>query len=153
MREGTKRRRRKLSARAVRDAIQKADGNIAGASRLLGVPRSSVYHYVQTRPSIRQLVIDCRETLLDDAESALRIAVLNGDPWAIRLVLLKTRGGRERGYGNFDKVEIAGGLTVSESPTETASSGEPGEMVLKVADYLDSIGAGRPCDRTGHSAT
>jgi hypothetical protein len=128
-------RRRKLSERAVRDALTKSAGDISEAGRLLGVPRSSIHYWVESRPVIRQLVEDQREALADAAESAVAAAVEAGKPWAIKLVLLRTRQGRARGYGNAQHVEIAGGITVPHKADSEAS-----EAVSAMARWLERQG-------------
>ena len=130
-----KRRTRKLSETAVLDALRKSSGNISEAGVRLGVGRSSIFHYVETRPEIRQLVDDFRERLVDDAESALLQAVESGQPWAVRFALLRSRQGRQRGFGDAHEIHVAGGVEVSHEVSE-----ESAEAVSRMARYLESQG-------------
>lgn len=134
-------RRRKLSEKAVRDALIKAGGNAAEAARALGTARSSVWHYIETRPEIRQVVNEQREELADYAEAGLLEAVQRGDAWAIKFALTQTAEGRRRGYGDTQPVDVAANVTVKHESAEPISG-----LKSRVAEYLESIGAGRPGD-------
>lgn len=68
-------RRRKQSEKAEPEALVKAGGNAAEAARALGTSRSSVRHYIETRPEIRQIVIEQRNELANYAEAGLLDAV------------------------------------------------------------------------------
>lgn len=135
------RRRRKLGEKAVRDALVKAGGNAAEAARALGVSRSGVWHYIDTRPEIQEIVSEFRGELVDHAEAALFAAVKNGDGWAIRFALTQTKEGRARGYGPAQADETTGEPAVKRVPDRPTSSRQS-----MVAAYLESIGAGRPQD-------
>ena len=119
----------------MRYTVTTAAGNVSEAGRILGVARSSIHYWVKSRPAIRQLVDDQREALVDAAESSLAAAVEAGKLWAIKLILLRTRHGRARGYGNAQRVEIAGGIAV---PHEADS--EASEAVSAMARWLERQG-------------
>ncbi len=86
----------KLTATAVEEKLREYNGNMAAVGRALGVTRVSVFQFVQRHPTLQQVMLDCRETRVDTAESALDRAVLNGEGWSISLTL-KTIG-KNRGY-------------------------------------------------------
>lgn len=96
--------------KALEKAIVKADGNLAAAARALGVCRQAVSERVNGSPRLKQLVIDARETLKDDAETALRRGVNKDEAWAVCFTL-KTIG-KDRGYVERQEVEHSGGLSV-----------------------------------------
>lgn len=134
-------RRRRLSEKVVRDALIKTQGNAAEAARALQVSRSAVWHYIDTRPEIRQIVTEFREELADHAEASLFAAVKRGEGWAIRFALTQTEQGRARGYGPAQGVQVASGVTVKQE-----SDCSERNWKYDVAVYLESIGAGRPED-------
>jgi hypothetical protein len=61
-------------------------------------------------PAMKQAVEDARGEVVDYAEQKLRLAVLNGEPWAIGMTL-KTIG-KSRGYVERQEVTGADGGAV-----------------------------------------
>ncbi len=94
----------KLSAEPVTAAIRDLHGNLSAVAKQLGVCRQTLYTYIDRHPSIQAVVAESRETMLDNAESALYRAVLNGEAWAV-CFFLKTQGKR-RGY--VERQEVTG---------------------------------------------
>jgi len=86
----------KLTAEAVTAAIRDMNGNISAVARRLGVCRQTVYNYIERHPSVKDVLAESRETMLDNAESVLYKAVLNGEAWAV-CFFLKCQG-KSRGY-------------------------------------------------------
>jgi hypothetical protein len=95
----------KLTARLVEEKLREFSGNAAAVGRAFGVTRSAVTHYIERHPSLRAVVKEARETMLDNVESALHEAALRGESWAV-CFYLKTQG-RHRGY--VEKTVIEGG--------------------------------------------
>src|SRR5450755_1359620 len=85
-----------LSEPSVRDALSKTAGNLAIASRLLGVTRGALAAWVAQRPELQAALDDSRQELADHAETALRLAVSQKLSWAVCFAL-KTLG-KQRGY-------------------------------------------------------
>lgn len=71
-------------------------GSFAGAARRLGCTRQTVQNYCQREPELYVTCVQARETMLDDAEDALKTLVADGDLGAI-CFYLKTQG-KARGY-------------------------------------------------------
>lgn len=94
----------KLTAAAVIAAIRDMNGNISAVARRLGVCRQTVYNYIERHPSVKDALVEARETMLDNAESVLYRAVLNGEAWAV-CFFLKTQG-KSRGY--VERQEVTG---------------------------------------------
>ena len=94
----------KLRAKYVEAKLLEFQGNMASVGRALGVRRHTVFGYVARRPELRKIVEQCRETRIDDAESALDAAVQRGEGWAISLTL-KTLG-KARGYVERTEVNV-----------------------------------------------
>ncbi len=94
----------KLTAESVTAAIRDMNGNISAVARRLGVCRQTVYNYIERHPSVKDVLTEARETMLDNAESALYRAVLNGEAWAV-CFFLKTQG-KSRGY--VERQEVTG---------------------------------------------
>lgn len=93
-----------LTVEQLEHAIRQTAGNISQAAKALGVSRSTVNRRVAESATLKQLVLDTREELVDIAESALRREVLGGNITAI-IFTLKTQG-KERGY--VERQEWAG---------------------------------------------
>ncbi len=100
----------KLDPKAVEAKLREFNGNMAAVGRALGVTRVSVFQFVQRRPKLQQVMLDCRETRVDTAESALDRAVLNGEGWSISLTL-KTIG-KNRGYVEQTETILRGDLKI-----------------------------------------
>jgi hypothetical protein len=107
----------KLTAEAVTAAIRDMNGNISAVAKRLGVCRQTVYSYIERHPSVKDVLAEARETMIDNAESALYRAVLNGEAWAV-CFFLKTQG-KSRGYVERQEVTGAdGGAIVMQWPDE-----------------------------------
>jgi hypothetical protein len=122
----------KLTGEAVEAALIKTHGNVSAAARILSVTRRALTLRMEKNPALAQLVIDARESMVDDAEGALHKAVQSGEGWAVCFTLKclgKPRGYIERGDGG----ESVGGpmnLTINiirvEVPTaEAPTANEP----------------------------
>ena len=86
------------------DAIKKNGGAIYLAARELGCAPNTIYNRMEKVPAMKQAVEDARGEVVDYAEQKLRLAVLNGEPWAVAMVL-KTLG-KHRGY--VERQEVTG---------------------------------------------
>jgi predicted transcriptional regulator len=130
---------RKLTVKAVVTAMQQSVGNVSAAARALGVTRAAIYYYIDQRPELRQMIQDQRETVADVAESALYKACLRGEPWAVTLALRFSTRGKERGYGNSQDIEVAGGVEVTH-----AGNDESNAAVSAMARWLERNGLQEP---------
>lgn len=88
--------REELNADKVIQKIGELKGNLAAVARSFGMSRQTLYSYIKDHPTVQRAVEEARETMLDNAESALYTAVLNGEAWAV-CFFLKTQG-KSRGY-------------------------------------------------------
>ena len=93
------------------EAVKKNGGAVYLAARELGCAPNTIYNRMKKTPALKQAVEDARGEVVDYAEQKLRLAILNGEPWAIALVL-KTLG-KKRGY--VERAEYAG---VKDEPIE-----------------------------------
>lgn len=78
------------------EALKAKAGNVTAAASALGASRSTIYNQINASPTLKQALVDYRESLVDIAESALRKGVLEGNMTAI-IFTLKTVG-KDRGY-------------------------------------------------------
>ena len=85
-----------LSVSVVGEALRTCFGNMAGAARALGVDRTTVWRFIKKHNELTDVLESMRETMLDNAETALSKAILAGEAWAV-CFFLKTQG-RRRGY-------------------------------------------------------
>ena len=92
------------------DAIKKNGGAVYLAARELGCAPNTIYNRMEKVPAMKQAVEDARGEVVDYAEQKLRLAVLNGEPWAIGMTL-KTIG-KSRGYVERQEVTGADGGAV-----------------------------------------
>jgi hypothetical protein len=93
-----------LTAEAVEAQLRKLKGNMSAVARHFGCSRVAVWKFINRREALRQVAADERESMKDEAESALYKAVLDGEPWAIRFFL--STQAKDRGYSL--RAELAG---------------------------------------------
>lgn len=98
-------KRIKKTDAAIKLALKAAHGNVAAAGRALGLDRTTVWRRMQGNAAMHAIVNDARESMADNAESALGLATLRGEAWAVCFTLKclgKGRGYVERGEVNHD---------------------------------------------------
>lgn len=91
-----------LDSELVAAALVDLRGNISAVARKFGVDRHTVRTMIDRKPTLKRILSDAREGMLDDAESALYSSVVAREGWAV-CFLLKTQG-KSRGY--VEKQEI-----------------------------------------------
>lgn len=95
-------RKPQLDAELVAAALVEYMGNISAVAKRFKVHRSSVQELIGKRPSLQRILADSRESMIDNAESALHSKVIAGEGWAV-CFCLKTQG-RSRGYDENETV-------------------------------------------------
>ena len=95
----------RLKAEEVEAKLREFSGNYAAVGRALGVTRAAISLYVKNRPALKAVAEECRETFLDNIESAIYKEALNGNVTA-QIFILKTLG-KDRGYIEHQKIELA----------------------------------------------
>jgi hypothetical protein len=85
-----------LTCEMLSPIIAEMNGNLSAVARKCRVARRTLYRFIEAHPSLQDVIFDARETMLDNGESALYRAVLNGEAWAV-CFFLKTQG-KSRGY-------------------------------------------------------
>src|SRR6185295_2403415 len=86
----------KYSPAAMAEALTRSKGLVSIAARSLGCSPETIRQYRQRHPLVERAITDARDELVDTAELSLRKRVMEGEGWAVSLVL-KTLG-RDRGY-------------------------------------------------------
>ena len=77
-------------------AMRQYNGNISAVARAFKTNRQKIYDFMEQHPTVKRAREEARESMLDNAESALYRQALNGDTTAL-IFLLKTQG-YQRGY-------------------------------------------------------
>ena len=85
-----------LKLKPVENKLRELRGNMAAVGRAFGVTRQAVADFVSRHEKLREVFVEARESMLDDAENSLYDAVLRGEAWAV-CFYLKTQG-KKRGY-------------------------------------------------------
>jgi hypothetical protein len=106
-------KRIKKSDNAIKTALKAAHGNVSAAARALGMDRTSVWRRMQGNAVMTAIVNDARESMADNAESALGLATLRGEAWAVCFTLKCL--GKDRGYIERGEVSHDVKLVVSHS--------------------------------------
>lgn len=127
----------RLRESAVSQQIAECRGNLAAVARKFGVTRQAVQQFVKAK-GLAGAVEEARESMLDDAETALHTAVLRGEGWAV-CFYLKTQGKR-RGY-----IERGG----EESGTSAGSV--PVELVTQLLAKFGALASGTGAAPVGNA--
>jgi len=99
-----------LKAKDVETKLRECHGNMAAVGRAFGVTRQAVFTFVRARPKLAKVLVDCREAMKDNVESALYKAALSGEGWAV-CFYLKTQA-KDRGYIEKQEIESTGGVRI-----------------------------------------
>jgi len=99
----------RLSNQQILDALKEVNGMVYLAARKLGCASNTIYNRMAKSPAIKEACEAARGELVDISEQKLRAAVLNGEPWAIALVV-KTLG-KTRGYVERQEIASDGEIT------------------------------------------
>lgn len=91
-----------MEVEEVAKLLRKLNGNMAAVARQCGVTRQAVWAFVARHPELREVASECRESMKDEAESALYKAVKRGESWAV-CFYLKCQA-KDRGY--VERVEV-----------------------------------------------
>jgi hypothetical protein len=82
----------------IADAIRKSAGNVTAAARSLGMDRTALHHRIAKSETLKRIVQEEREALVDMAESALRAEVLDRNMTAIIWTLKASPEAKRRGW-------------------------------------------------------
>lgn len=85
-----------VSTERIIECLRETNGLVSLAAKRVPCSISTINTRRKRVQAVEQVIQECRGELVDLGELALRKAVLNGEPWAVGLVL-KTLG-KERGY-------------------------------------------------------
>ena len=102
----------------IAQALHESCGMVYVAARRIGCSSTAIYDRMKDHQELRQIVEEYRGVMIDEAEIKLKDAVLNGEPWAIQLVL---RGpGKVRGYAERAEITGGGGKSIASEIFEEA---------------------------------
>jgi hypothetical protein len=76
--------------------IHKHGGIINSIASHVNLSRQAIWKRINADTELKEAMLQARESMVDDAEAALREAVTAKEPWAVKLVV--TTLGRDRGY-------------------------------------------------------
>ena len=85
-------------------ALRETKGMVYLAAQKVGCNPDTIYERAKTSPAVKDAIRTERGRVIDTAELKLFSAMMNSEPWAIRLTLASL--GRSRGYGNSDAAEL-----------------------------------------------
>ena len=94
----------RVKTQRIIDCLKETNGLVSLAAKRVPCSITTINVRRKRVQAVEQVIQECRGELVDLGELALRKAVLNGEPWAVGLVL-KTLG-KDRGY--VERQEITG---------------------------------------------
>lgn len=92
-----------IPSQILAQALRKCDGVPSETAKVLNCTPQDVRKRLRENPALQAIATECRESLVDMAQSKLRKLVENEDFRAIRFVL--ETWGRDRGFARSLKVE------------------------------------------------
>ena len=92
----TERRKERVPTKRIIECLRETNGLVSLAAKRVPCSISTINTRRKRVQAVEQVIQECRGELVDYGELALRRAVVEGEPWAVGLVL-KTLG-RDRGY-------------------------------------------------------
>lgn len=92
----TERRKERVPTERIIECLRETNGLVSLAAKRVPCSITTINTRRKNVQAVEQVIRDCRAELIDYGEMALRRKVLDGEPWAVSLVL-KTLG-RDRGY-------------------------------------------------------
>ena len=92
-----------ISIKALTESIIKHRGNVSAVARAHDVPRSTVASRITKSDTLKKIVQEARDTVLDDAEDMLYERMKESD--TLLIFYLKTQG-KKRGY--IERQELTG---------------------------------------------
>lgn len=113
---------KKLSHTRVRAALRETAGILVQSAELLGVSRSALYQYIK-RNDLEQELEDIRDDILDQAEAAVKLAIMGGNIGVAQWYL--TKMGHKRGYAERHTVQQVGANGQPIDPRETILAYRP----------------------------
>jgi hypothetical protein len=130
----------------IRDALVRAKWHLTRAATLLNMPRGRLTLLIAGRPALSSLAIDERESLVDDAETALWLAVRDKERWAC-LFMMDTLG-RDKGYSRRGRRPVENLTPLPGAPANAAATAADNARTLPAAttgsdqgDKLNNTGA------------
>lgn len=99
-----------ISSEEIIKALKETNGLVTLAARKIRCAPNTIYNRAKRVQSVQQAIDDSRAELCDLGELSLRKAVMEGEPWAVSLVL-KTLG-RTRGYVERQEITGADGQSI-----------------------------------------
>jgi hypothetical protein len=94
----------RVKTQRIIDCLKETNGLISLAAKRVPCSMTTIYTRARNVAAVQRVIDECRGELVDLGELALRRAVVNGEPWAVSLIL-KTLG-KNRGY--VERQEVTG---------------------------------------------
>lgn len=92
----------KVTLEQVEEALVKNRGLLNPAARDLEISRAALVSRINNHPELKEVLNQCREAIVDDAEYKLFEALDRSEKWAIMLILQSI--GKNRGYANSTEI-------------------------------------------------
>lgn len=92
----------KVTLEQVEEALVKNRGLLNPAARDLEISRAALVSRISNHPELKEVLDQCREAVVDDAEYKLFEALDRSEKWAIMLILQSV--GKSRGYASSTEI-------------------------------------------------
>ena len=138
-----------LTEERVRKALEQSRGLVASAARSLGCSRQAIYDWMERVPSLKTILDDERELLIDKAENVIANAIDAGNLTAAGLVVRTI--GRARGYSERVETVSTGAEDDTKAQREIAARLQ-GMSTAEREKLLSALGR-LPAKGDGHDST
>jgi len=127
----------KITKKNFKKALQGSEGNFTVIAQRLNVSRRAAYKFVEKNPEFKQDIEEELDKKYDIAEAQMSVLAKERDYKALRTLLLETKRGRARGYGNFIQTEQVGGLDIKKRILEAETFKKlPEKLKNEIVDSL-----------------
>lgn len=116
----------KITVEKFREALKNSRGSITLIAERIGVLRDAVYKFINKHPNLKTELEHEKSKRLTTALMVLDKKLQDGDMDAVKIVLLKSKAGREEGFGEHIELEHSGKF-------------EPITLIIEKADDADKF--------------
>jgi hypothetical protein len=110
----------KLQKKRMMDAMEKTLGIVSSACKIVDIPRSTHYLWMQTDSEYKKVIDELSEMVLDFAESQLHKQIKEGNTTAT-IFYLKTKG-KKRDYIERTEIKHDGALEIGGKMSEESKN-------------------------------
>ena len=127
----------------IQAAMVKCSGHLGATAKLCKLSRTALCIWIKQSPELMETIHDIREEQADTVYLKLTQLAMNGNTTAIDRYL-KSKIGRERGFGEHIEVEHTGNIALTDDRFNEIVQTMPVDQLRVLADLQDKLDGYRP---------